>query len=74
MCNSVMMQLGERQITDGTTRPVFRSDDGGRFVIDDADEPVYGTWLYPDEYIEPFVYDLPAGFAQVDFEKSAFGY
>jgi hypothetical protein len=36
------MQLGERQFTDSTTRPVFRSDDGRQFVIDDEGEPAHG--------------------------------
>ena len=47
------MQLGERQFTDGTTRPVFRSDDGRQYVLDDVGESVYGVWLHPDEYSEP---------------------
>ncbi len=29
------MQLGERQFTDATTRPVYRSGDGPQFVLDD---------------------------------------
>jgi hypothetical protein len=49
------MQLGERQFTDGATRPVYRDDDGRQFVLDDDGEPVYGTWLHPDEYLEPIV-------------------
>jgi hypothetical protein len=53
------MQLGERQFTDGTARPVFRSFDGRRFVLDDDGEPVYGVWLHPDEYREPVVLKLP---------------
>lgn len=32
------MQLGERQFTDGTTRPVYRSDDGRQYVLDDEGE------------------------------------
>ena len=36
------MQLGERQFTDGSTRPVCRSDDGRQYVLDDDGEPVYG--------------------------------
>jgi hypothetical protein len=32
------MQLGERQFTDGTTRPVYRSDDDRQFVLDDDGE------------------------------------
>jgi hypothetical protein len=27
--------------------------------LDDGREPVYGTWLHPDEYQEPVVIDLP---------------
>ena len=53
------MQLGERQFTDGATRPVFRSDDGRQFVLDDNGEPVYGVWLHPDEYSEPITIQLP---------------
>lgn len=37
------MQLGERQFTDGSTQPVFRSDDGRQFVRDDDGEAVYGS-------------------------------
>jgi hypothetical protein len=33
------MQLGERQFTDGTTRPVYRSDDGCQYFPDDDGEP-----------------------------------
>jgi hypothetical protein len=54
------MQLGERQFADGTTRPVYRDDDGRQFVFDDDGEPVYGTWLHPDEYKEPMVLRLPS--------------
>jgi len=49
------MQLGERQFTDGTTQPVYRSDDCRQFALDDEGEPVYGTWLHPDAYQEPIV-------------------
>jgi hypothetical protein len=44
------MQLGERQFTDGTTRPVYWDDDGksGR-----------GFWLDPDEHSEPVVLSIP---------------
>jgi hypothetical protein len=38
-----------------TTRPVYRSDEGRRFVLDDDGEPVYGVWLHPDEYSEPLI-------------------
>ncbi|HEV8061374.1 MAG TPA: hypothetical protein VGP68_15960 [Gemmataceae bacterium] len=44
------MQLGERQFTEGTTRPVYRDDDGRQYVLDDEGEPVYSVWLHPDEY------------------------
>lgn len=37
------MRLGERQFTDDTTRPAYRSDDSRQFVLDDAGESVYGT-------------------------------
>jgi hypothetical protein len=40
------LQLSERQFTDGTTRPVYRHDDGRQFVLDDG-EPVYGIWPTP---------------------------
>ena len=53
------MQLGKRQFTDGTTRPVYWHD-GRQFVLDDDGEPVYGTWVHPDEYCEPIVIELPA--------------
>lgn len=49
------MVLGERQFTDGTTRTVYRSDDGRQDVHDDDGDPVSGTWLHPDEYSEPVV-------------------
>jgi hypothetical protein len=55
MYNFVMMQLGERQITDGATRPIYRSDDGRQNVLADNGEPVYETWLHPYEYSEPVV-------------------
>jgi hypothetical protein len=51
----------ERQFTDGSTRPVNCSDDGRQFVLDNTGEPVYGTWLHPDEYQEPIVAELTAG-------------
>ena len=35
--------------------PVYRSDDGRQFVLDDDGEPVYGVWLHPDEYQEPIL-------------------
>jgi hypothetical protein len=44
------MQLGQRQFSDATSRPVYRSDDGRPYVLDDDGEPVYGVWLHPDEY------------------------
>src|SRR4029077_1804089 len=44
------MHLGERQFTDDTTRPVYRSDDGRQYVLDDDGEPVYGVWQHPDEH------------------------
>jgi len=37
------MHLGERQFTDGKTRPVYRSDDGRQFVSNDDGETVYGV-------------------------------
>jgi hypothetical protein len=58
----MMMQLGARQFIDGTTHPVYRSDDGRQYVFDDDGEPVYGVWLHPDEYQEPVIIkamDLP---------------
>jgi hypothetical protein len=54
------MQLGELQFTGSTTRPVYRSDDGRQFVLDDTGEPVHGTWLHPDEYQKPVVFELQA--------------
>jgi hypothetical protein len=54
------MQLGERQFTDGTTRPVYGADDGRQFVLDDQGEPMWGIWLHPDEYQEPVVIEPPA--------------
>ena len=53
------MQLGERQFTDGTTRPVIREDDGRQYVLDDESESVYGVWLHPNEYQEPGVLVRP---------------
>jgi hypothetical protein len=29
-----LMQLGERQFSDGTTRPVYSSDDGRQYVLE----------------------------------------
>jgi hypothetical protein len=58
------MQLGEREFTDGTTRPVYRSDDGRQFLLDDDREPVYGVWLHPDEYDEPIVIQLPGAVSE----------
>jgi hypothetical protein len=52
------VQLGERLITDGTTRPVYRSDDGRQFVLDDDGERVYCVWLGPDGYSEPIMLAL----------------
>jgi hypothetical protein len=37
------MHLGTRHFTDGTTRPVHRSDDGRQDVFDDEGEPVVGV-------------------------------
>jgi hypothetical protein len=42
------VQLGERQFTDGTTRLVYRSEDGRQYILDDDGEPVYRVWLYLD--------------------------
>jgi hypothetical protein len=56
-----MIQLGECEITDPTTRPAYRYDDSRHFVLDDDDEPVYGVWLHPDEYSESMVLSLPEG-------------
>jgi hypothetical protein len=53
------MQLGERQFTGGTTRPVYRDDNGRQCVLDYEGEPVYGEWLHPDEYQEPTAFELP---------------
>ena len=36
------LQPGERQFTDGTTRPVYRDDGGRQCVLDDDGELVYG--------------------------------
>ena len=41
--------IGYRSFVDGTTRPVWRETDGRQFVIDDDGQPVYGTWIYPDD-------------------------
>ncbi len=54
------MPLGERQFTDGTTRPIYRSDDGRQYVLDDEGEPGYGVWLNPDEYSEPHSLSRPS--------------
>jgi len=51
------MQLGERQFTDGTTRPVYRSSVGRLFLLDDDGELVYLVWLHPDKYQEPVIFD-----------------
>jgi hypothetical protein len=53
------MHLGERHFTDGTTRPVYRSEEGRHYVVDGEGKPVYGVWLHPDEYSEPIVIGLP---------------
>jgi hypothetical protein len=58
--NGAFMQLGERQFTDGTTRPDIRDEDGRQFVLDDYGEPVYGVWHHSDEYQEPVVLFGPA--------------
>lgn len=34
------MKSGERQFPDGTTRPVYRNDDGRQYVLDDEGVPV----------------------------------
>jgi hypothetical protein len=54
------VQPGDCQFTDGTTRPIYRDDDGRQYVLDDEGEPVYGTWLHPDEYQEPVALELQA--------------
>ena len=38
------MQLSERQLTDGSTRPVYRDDDGRQYVLDGDGEPGRGVW------------------------------
>jgi hypothetical protein len=53
------MQFGERHFTDCTTRPIYRSDDGRQYVLDDG-EPVYGVWLHPDEYSKVVAIELSA--------------
>jgi hypothetical protein len=52
------MQLGDRQFMDGTSRPIYRSNHGRQYVLEDKGEPVYGVWLPPDEYQEPVVIEL----------------
>ena len=37
------MQLGERQFTNGTTLPVYRSEGYQQFVFDETGKPVYGV-------------------------------
>jgi hypothetical protein len=49
------MKLGERQFTDGTTRPVYGSDGGLQLVLDHDGEQGYGVWPLPDEYCEPVI-------------------
>jgi hypothetical protein len=41
-------QIGSRLFTDGTTRPVYR-DEQGQYVLDDANGNVYGHWLLTDD-------------------------
>jgi hypothetical protein len=38
------MQLGEPQLIDGTSRPVYRPE-SRQYVLDDDGERVYGVWL-----------------------------
>jgi len=39
--------IGYRRFTDGITRPVFRDQDGRKFVIDRDGQRVHGVWLDP---------------------------
>jgi hypothetical protein len=34
--------IGEREFTDGVTRPVFEDDEGQQYVLDDDGVPVRG--------------------------------
>ena len=34
---------------DSAIRPVFLDDDSRQYVLDDAGQPVHGTWVYIDE-------------------------
>jgi hypothetical protein len=41
--------IGEREFTDGVTRPVFEDDEGQQYVLDDDAVAVCGLWLGADE-------------------------
>jgi hypothetical protein len=39
------MQLGERQLADRSTGPLYRTDDGRQLILNDDGEPAYGVFL-----------------------------
>lgn len=47
--------IGRRLFTDGVPREVYL-DEGGQYVLDDANEKVYGVWILTDDELE----DLPS--------------
>jgi hypothetical protein len=49
------MLIGSRDFTDGRTRQVILDSDHRQYVLDDDGEPIYGTWLPPDDYDEPII-------------------
>jgi hypothetical protein len=46
-------KIGHQGFTDGVAREVFEDRDGCQYVLDDADERVYGQWLPPAD--EPHI-------------------
>ena len=53
-----MMDLPFLRFTEGATRLVY-TDRRGQYVLDDQGEPVYGTWLHPDEYQDASQLSVP---------------
>jgi hypothetical protein len=56
--------IGRLEFVDGTTRDVYR-DEQGQYVQGDDGQPVYGVWILDAEAIDdaPLVIDASTDFA-----------
>jgi hypothetical protein len=47
--------VGVRRFLEGDNRRVHLDRDGRQYVLDESYQPIYGTWVVPDENSDPFV-------------------